>query len=182
MIRAWLVALVVLAGCDGLHLRYRDPDAGALRLIRNPASDARRAVLDFVVGDAPLTGYATGFDLALDAQLVRLGRFTPGPALEPGAPPIAAGAALPTAGPLAGVLVTALSQKASGAGAVAHDTVLAPGSVLFTVELDLVYGTPGVVFDGTAPGFVLRSGGLRSLAGLTVVESRDVAIGALEAR
>jgi len=181
MIRAALVALLLL-GCDGLHLRYRDPDGGALRLIRNPASDARTAVLDFVVGDAPLTGYATGFDLALDAHLVRLGAFTPGAGLDPGAPPIAAGAAIPTTGPLAGVLVTALSQKASGAGAVAHDTVLAPGTVLFTVSLELVYGATGVVFDGTAPGFALRSGGLRSLAGATVVESRDVAIGALEVR
>jgi hypothetical protein len=185
VIRAWAVVGVVglvLGGCDGLHLRYRDPGAGALRLIRNPASDARAAVLDFVVGDAPVTGYAAGFDLALDARKVALGRFTPGQGLDPGAAPIAAGAALPLAGPLAGTLVTALSQKASGAGAVAQDTVLMPGTVLFTVELELIYGAQGVVFDGTAPGFVLRSGGLRNKAGVTVVEARDVAIGALEVR
>jgi hypothetical protein len=182
VIRAWALLGVALAGCDGLHLRYRDPDAGALRLIRNPASDARSAVLDFVVGDAPLTGYAAGFDLALDAHKVELGRFTPGPGLDPGAAPIAAGAALPRTGPLAGMLVTALSQKASGAGAVADDTLLMPGTVLFTVQLELIYGAPGVVFDGTAPGFVLRSGGLRNKAGLTVVEADDVGIGALEVR
>lgn len=185
MIRARAVVVVVvavLAGCDGLHLRYRDPGPGALRLIRNPASDARSAVLDFVVGDAPVTGYAAGFDLALDARKVALGRFTPGQGLDPGAAPIAAGAALPVAGPLAGMLVTALSQKASGAGAVAEDTVLAPGTVLYTIELDLIYGAQGVVFDGTAAGFVLSSGGLRDKAGTTVVEARDVAIGALEVR
>jgi hypothetical protein len=182
VIRAWLVVALALAGCDGLQLRYRDPGPGALRLIRNPASDARVAVLDFVVGDAPLTGYAAGFDLALDARKVALGPFTPGSGLDPGAPPIAAGAALPAAGPLAGMLVTALSQKADGAGAVAADTVLAPGTVLYTVELSLIYGAQGVVFDGTAADFVLPSGGLRDKAGATVVEARDVAIGRLEAR
>lgn len=182
MIRAWAVAVVVLAGCDGLHLTYRDPGAGALRLIRNPASDARSAVLDFVVGDAPLSGYAAGFDLALDPHKVQLARFTPGRGLDPGAPPIAAGAAIPVAGPLAGMLVTALSQKASGAGAVEQDTVLMPGTVLYTVELELIYGAQGVVFDGTASDFVLSSGGLRNKAGLTVVEPRAVAIGALEVR
>jgi hypothetical protein len=40
--------------------------------------------------------------------------------------------------------------------------------------------SPGVVFDGTAAGFLLPSGGLRNRAGTTVVAPADVAIGKLE--
>jgi hypothetical protein len=111
---------------------------------------------------------------------VTFGGFTPGTALQPGSAPVAAQALVPASGPLAGMLVAAQSQKATGPGAVPTDTALAPGSVLFTVKLELVPGAaPGVVFDGTAAGFVLPSGGLRDRAGLTVVEAKDVAIGKL---
>jgi len=183
MTRAWLLAALVAGGCGSPELTYTDPEGGALRLVRNPASDARTAVLDFVVGDRALTGYAAGFDLALEPRAVRLDGFTPGPGLPPGDAPIAAGAALPTEGPLAGMLVTAQSQKAAGAGAVAQDTELAPGTVLYSVRLALRDdGFKGVVFDGSTPGFVLTSGGLRTRAGVTVVESRDVAVGTLEVR
>lgn len=180
-----LVTFTILAACGSdapQPLDYKDPPAGgALRLVRNKGSKGTKVLLDLVVGDKPLTGYSVGFDLPLDDTVVTLGTFAPGTALDPGTSPVAAVAKLPADGPLAHQLVTAQSQKASGTGAVTDDTTLAPGSVLYTVELDLVDGAaPGIVFDGTAAGFVLRSGGMRDRAGNTVVAEKDVAIGTLE--
>lgn len=162
-------------------LTYSDPGAGALRLIKNPRATLTAMVLDLVVGDAALTGYATGFDLPLDTSKVKLGAFTPGTGLDPGSAPAAAGATMPSDGPLRGMLVVGLSQKAAGTGAVADDTALPPGTVLFTVELDAVEPLQrGVVFDGTASGFALPSGGLRNKAGTAVVDPGQVQIGKLE--
>jgi hypothetical protein len=167
-----------------LQLVYTDPAAGALRLIHDPAGTSGQAVsLSLVVGEQPLSGYAAGFDLPLDTTRVMLGSFTPGTGLDPGQPPRAAQAVIPTQGPLAGMLVTVQSQKASGAGAVTSDAALAPGTVLFTVRLELASGaTAGVVFDGSSAGFTLPSGGLRNRAGTTVVEAGQVGIGKLEVR
>jgi hypothetical protein len=174
---------VAAAACGDSELVYTDPTGGALRLIRNPASTSKAMVLDFVVGDAALTGYATGFDLPLDASKVALGPSTPGTVLSPGSAPVAASAALPGDGPLRGVLVVGLSQKVTGVGAVATDTVLPPGTVLYTLELDPIEPRQdGVVFDGTAKNFVLPSGGLRNRAGMTVVDASQVKIGKLELR
>jgi hypothetical protein len=183
------IALCALAtaapacGNDGPPgLTYTDPPAGgALRLVKNASSTIKAMVLDLVVGDAALTGYSTGFDLPLDATKVKLGLFTPGAALDPGSAPPAAGATIPSQGPLHGALVVGLSQKATGTGAVATDTALPPGTVLLTVELDAVepFGN-GIVFDGTAKGFALPSGGLRNKAGMTVVDASQVKIGKLE--
>jgi hypothetical protein len=167
-------------GTDG-PLVYSDPPAGALRLVKNPKATPKAMKLDLVVGDAALTGYSTGFNLPLDTTKVTLGTFTPGTALDPGSAPSAAVAVIPTQGPLAGTLVIAQSQKASGAGAVATDTMLAPRTVLFTIELDVVEPlVGGVVFDGTAKSFILASGGLRNKAGLMVVDPSGVKIGKLE--
>lgn len=184
---ASLCALAVAAtGCGGdggpPGLTYTDPPAGgALRLVKNARSSQKAIVLDLVVGDTALTGYATGLDLPLDASKVALGPFTPGTALDPGSAPIAAGAKIPSEGPLRGVLVVGLSQKATGTGAVATDRALPPNTVLLTVELDAVEPAQGgVVFDGTAQGFVLPSGGLRNRAGMTVVDAAQVKIGKLE--
>jgi hypothetical protein len=186
------ISLCVLAAaapaCGGdsppTGLSYTDPPAGgALRLVKNPASTTKAIVLDFVVGDAALTGYSTGFDLPLDATKVTLGRFTPGKALDPGSAPVAASAKLPSQGPLRGALVVGLSQKAAGTEAVATDTALPPGTVLLTVELDAVEPLQGgVVFDGTAKDFALLSGGLRNKAGVAVVNASQVKIGKLELR
>jgi hypothetical protein len=174
-------ALAACGGDDQPPLEYKDPAGGALRLVKNKATKGTSVVLDLIVGDAPLTGYSTGFNLPLAPGLVTLAEFTPGTALDPGSAPAAALAVVPTTGPLAGMLVTAQSQKAAGTGAVATDTELAPKTVLFTLRLDLVPGAaPGIVFDGTAEGFSLPSGGLRDRAGLTVVEPSGVAIGKLE--
>lgn len=183
-----LIALCVLAAaasaCGGdPELAYTDPTGGALRLVKNPASNTKAMVLDFVVGDAALTGYSTGFDLPLDITKVKLGPSTPGTVLSPGSAPAAASAAMPGDGPLRGVLVVGLSQKATGTGAVATDTTLPPGTVLYTVELDAIEPRQdGVVFDGTAKDFVLPSGGLRNKAGVTVVDASQVKIGKLELR
>src|SRR5262245_55097795 len=166
-----------------LALVYTDPPGGALRLVKNAGATGTAMVLDLVVGDAPLTGYSTGFDLPLDTSKVTLGAFTPRSALDPGSAPRAAAAVIATQGPLRGMLVVGQSQKATGTGAVPTDTVLAPNTVLFSVELDLVQPRlGGVVFDGTASGVRLPSGGLRSKAGLTIVDSPQVKIGKLEVR
>ena len=201
--RAPLLFVLAACGCGGNDggggngppspLDYTDPaDTGPLRLVKNRAASTQTSVaLDLIVGAQPLTGYSTGLDLPLAPGLVQLTAFRPGAALDPGSAPVAAQALVPAAGPLAGMLVVAQSQKATGPGAVPTDTKLAPGAVLFSVQLDLaldLVGTagttagatpPAAVFDGTAPGFVLLSGGLRDRAGLTVVEALDVAIGKL---
>jgi hypothetical protein len=183
--RFTVVTLCALAACgdnDKAALHYTDPAAGgSLRLVKNPATTETSVVLDFIVGDQPLVGYATGFDLPLDASRVTLKEFTPGTALDPGSAPAATAAALPDKGPLAGNLVVALSQKATGGGAVTTDTELAPGALLFRIRLDRVDPkTAGVVFDGLDPSFHLPSGGLRDRTGMTVVPESGVAIGRLE--
>jgi hypothetical protein len=180
-----LLLLAILAACgdnDGGPLTYANPHGGKLRLVtsQTPPSSNTEVVLDLVVGDQPLTGYSVGFNLPLDHTRVRLASFQAGTALNPGASPQAALARQPLDGPLADMLVTGLSQKASGAGAVATDTELAPKAVLYTIHLQLVQGAPdGVVFDGTADDFHLPSGGMRDRAGNTVVDPMDVAIGKL---
>lgn len=186
MIRRCVIAVLALAACGDdrkAALRYDDPPAGgALRLVKNAASTEASVVLDFVVGEQPLVGYSTGFDLPLDATKVTLGAFTPGTALDPGSAPAAIGAAIPLQGPLANNLVVAVSQKATGGGAVATDAVLAPRALVFQISLDRIDPptTAGVIFDGLDPEFRLPSGGLRDRTGLTVVAEPDVAIGKLE--
>jgi hypothetical protein len=116
---ALCVLAAAVAACHDAQLSYTDPTGGALRLVKNSRSTGTAVVLDFVVGDRPLTGYSTGFDLPLAAGRVKLGPATPGTVLDPGTAPVAASAALPGDGPLRGMLVIGLSQKATGAGAVA---------------------------------------------------------------
>lgn len=180
-----LVLLAVLAACgdnDQGPISYTNPHGGKLRLVtsKTPPASETEIVLDLVVGDQPLTGYSVGFNLPLDHDLVRLTSFDAGTALNPGASPAAAQARQPLDGPLANMLVTALSQKASGDGAVSTDTELPAKSVLYTIHLQMVASAPnGVVFDGTAADFHLPSGGMRDRSGTTVVEPTDVAIGKL---
>jgi hypothetical protein len=190
--RLTLIALVLAAcGDDGGHnndgtkypLDYADPPSGgALLLVKNTgASTPTSVALDLIVGAQPLTGYSAGFNLPLAAGLATFSSFRSGTALDPGSAPAAAQGMVPTAGPLAGVLVAGVSQKAAGTGAVPDDTKLEPGAVLFSLQFDLIDGAaPGPVFDGTAPGFVLPSGGLRDRAGMTVVEPQNVSIGKLQ--
>jgi hypothetical protein len=170
-------------GSSSGPLVYDNPSEASakLALVQNKASTPTKLVLDLVVVNNPITGYSTGFDLPLDDTKVALGPFTPGTALSPGSAPQAAQAVLPATGPLAHNLVVAQSQKATGTGAVASDTMLPAGTVLLTVELDYVANAPaGVVFDGTAAGFTLPSGGLLDRTGNGVAGPTDVAIGKLE--
>lgn len=173
----------VLAACGDNSkappIAYIDPPpGGALRLVKDPATTADTVVLDLVVGDAPLTGYSAGFDLPLAPGMVTVGAFTSGTALNPGSGVVAGGAAIPTSGALANHLVVAISQKRTSSPA---DSVLQPGAVLMKVELKAVNPpVGGIVFDGQAKEFVLRSGGLRALSGMTVVVPAQVQIGRLE--
>jgi hypothetical protein len=179
----FLGAMVAIAGCSSgpPGLDYTNPKTGALLLVKDKASTRTELVLDFIVGSTAQTGYATGFDLPLDATKVSLGTFTPGTALSPGSAPTAANATIPTTGPLTANLVVAQSQKASGTGAVTADTALAPGTVLFTIELDYTAkASAGVVFDGLGSAFVLPSGGLLDRSGNAVVTPAQVGIGKLE--
>lgn len=170
---------VVLAACGDNalpRLSYTNPPpGGALRLIAGDRASASRLSLSFVVGDQPVTGYAVGFDLPLAPDRVQLASFTAGRALDAGASVPSAMARIPYNGPLANNLVTAQSQQG------ATDTELAPGSVLFSLELVAGTDAPeGVVFDGIAAEFLLPSGGMRARSGTTVVAAPDVAIGRLE--
>jgi hypothetical protein len=179
------LVLAATAACGDNHpggpLIYSNPSGGALRLVKARTATPTSMVLDLVVGDQPLTGYSAGFDLPLAHDKVTLVAFTPGTALDPGSAPVAALGVIGSQGPLADVLFTGQSQKAAGTGAVTTDTVLAPHTVLYSIELaPAELHTAGVVFDGTADGFVVLSGGLRDKVGLTVVEPADVAIGKLE--
>ena len=171
-----LLALVAACGDNTAPISYTNPSGGKLRLVSTKTT-AKSVTLAFEVGDAPLTGYSTGFDLPIDTSKVTLASFTPGTVLDPGPAPIAATATISTDGPLGGQLVAAQSAKATSTTA---DVALAAGAVLFTFELDLVQDAPkGIVFDGTDPAFHLPSGGLRDRAGNTVVDAPDVAIGKL---
>jgi hypothetical protein len=177
-----IAGLLAIAACspEPTRLAYTDPVGGALRLVKNPSSSANVAVLDFVVGDAPLTGFSTGFNLPIDTARVSFGTFEPGRALDPGSAPAAAGGGM-GAGSLRGMVVAAQSQKAAGTGAIADDTVLPPGAILFTIVLDATIPLQaGTVFDGTLPGYALPSGGLRNKAGAVVVDASRVKIGKLE--
>jgi hypothetical protein len=163
-------------------LDYTNPQSGGkLRLVKNDkASVHPKVVLDLVVGDQTLTGFSAGFDLPLDATKVTLTSFVPGSVLDAGSAPVAAKGVIATSGPLAGMLVTGQSQKASAS---ANDATLAPAAVLYELELDLrERAEPGVVFDGTATSFALPSGGLRDRVGTAVVQPNEVSIGKLVVR
>jgi hypothetical protein len=135
-------------------------------------------VLDLVAAQA-ITGYGVGFNLPLDRGAVRLNSMVPGTALPAGSNPAAAKAALPSSGPMQGILTSAQSQKASGPGAVATDTLVPAGSVLYTLRLDLLSATPGTVFDGAALGPAFHAA-MRDKLGNDVVRRGEFGIGRLE--
>ncbi len=175
-----LCALAACGGGDDSRFSYSEPDGGDLRLVKKSASEDS-ITLDFVVGSTAKNGYSTGLTLPVDASLVTLSEFKPGTALDPGSAPAAAAGQLVEAGPLAGSLVLAVSQKAAGEGAVDGNASLAPGTVLFSITLKVKEGaTEGVVFDGTASEFLLPSGGLRDRVGLMTVPVTGVEVGRLE--
>lgn len=179
---ATLGASIALFHAAPTGLSYGDPPAGQgpvrLELV-GPGSVAGSLTLRLVAAQ-PLSGFTVGFDLPLHGAPLALIDFTPGTALPPGSNPIAARGLIPTSGPLAGQLVTAQSQKRSGAGAVPGDAAIAAGSVFYT--LTLVPGataTPGVIFDGASVDSRVQAG-LLSLAGTEVVGPTGFALGRLE--
>ena len=185
--RALFALILFTAACgdnDGSPLAYDNPKPGGkLRLIKSKTASAaeNEVVLDLVVGDAPLTGYSAGFNLPVGHRLVRMTEFIPATALDPGTTPPATRGSIPVDGPLADHLVTGISQKATGPGAIMTDATLPPNTVLYTMRLEKVLNAPeGIVFDGTASDFHLPSGGMRDRTGTTVVEANEVAIGKLE--
>ncbi len=164
-------------------LVYFSPQGGTLQLLADQTSTPQKAVLDLMVA-APQTAYSVGFDLPIDATKVRLSAqplWFAG-ALSPGDFPPAVGAAIPSSGLLAGLLVTGISQKASGIGAVNHDTDLGYGAVLYAIFLEVLPGAkPGVVFDGDKLDDRFR-GGMFDRAGTQLLRREDFGIGRLELR
>jgi hypothetical protein len=135
-------------------------------------------VLDLVANEN-LTGYGVGFNLPVDLNRVRLDSLVPGTALPAGSSPIAARAALPLSGPLQGILTAVQSQKASGTGAVASDTAVPAGAVLFTLRLSLASSSPGIIFDGASLGAAFNAA-MRDKLGNDVVRRTEFGIGRLE--
>ncbi|MDB4970106.1 MAG: Fibronectin type domain protein [Myxococcales bacterium] len=161
---------------------YFVPDAGGkIRLVPNAAlSNPTLAALDLVAA-TDLTGYFVGFDVAVDAAKLApaANLMTAGSALDPGTNPPAIAGAVPTTGPLANALVTGISQKASGNGAVTADATIPTGKVFYTVKLPLKPGSAaGTLMDGTVAKNKIRAG-LRNRVGTEVVGAADVAIGKL---
>ncbi|MFL5358662.1 beta strand repeat-containing protein [Archangium sp.] len=163
-------------------LVYTNPAGGKVSLQRNPAASTdTRVVLDLVAMEN-LTGYGVGFNLPVDTSraLLNPAGLMAGGILNPGSNPAAVMAVLPTSGPMAGVLSSAQSQKASGEGSVTTDTFIPAGSVLYSVQIDLAgSATPGVVFDGTTLPAAFN-GALRDRQGNNVVSRNEFAIGRLE--
>jgi hypothetical protein len=164
-------------------LVYTDPAAGTgkIRLVRNAASTGAVAVLDLVAAGS-LSGYFVGLDLPLDSTKVTQGTpaIAAGNALNPGGAPRAMAAALPSAGPLASISASGLSQKAAGAGAVTSDASISSGQVFYTLQLDLSAGAAvGTVFDGASLPATFRAS-LRNKTGTETVGQTDFAIGKLE--
>src|SRR5262249_6535402 len=163
-------------------LVYTDPAGGGkIRLIKDGSSTATTAVLKLVSAQS-LRGYSVGFDLPLTAGKVRANNalITAGDALDPGTAPQPFKALIVGAGPLANVLVSVLSQKASGAGAVSADATIPAGKTFYLLKLDLVPGAaPGTVFDGAALGPKFRAA-LIDKSGEDTARQSDFAIGKLE--
>ena len=65
MNRRALVLTLAACGDNDVPVTYANPSGGQLRLVKNDASAGTTVVLDFIVGDQPLVGYSTGFDLPL---------------------------------------------------------------------------------------------------------------------
>jgi hypothetical protein len=160
---------------------YVPPMSGKIRLLPNlQQSTPTLAVLD-LTAMVDLTGYYVGFNVTLDATKLApdASLMTPGTVLNPGTNPPAVAATIPTAGPLANALVTGISQKASGNGAVATDATIHAGDVFYTIKLPLKPGaTGGTIMDGTVAKNVIRAG-LRNKVGMEMVGVTDFGIGKL---
>jgi hypothetical protein len=166
---------------SGPAFYYVPPTSGKIQLLPNlTQSTPTLAVLE-LTAMVDLTGYYVGFDVAIDGTQLApdANLMTPGTVLKPGTNPPAVAAAMPTTGPLAKALVTGISQKASGNGAVATDATIPTGSVFYTIKLPLKAGaTGGTIMDGSVAKNKIRAG-LRNKAGTEVVGIADFGIGKL---
>lgn len=160
---------------------YVPPTSGKIQLLPDLTQSTPTLAVLNLTAMVDLTGYYVGFDvvtdvskLAPDASLI-----TAGTVLNPGTAPAAIAASFPTAGPLTGALVTGISQKATGNGAVATDATIPAGSVFYTIKLPLKAGaTGGTIMDGTVAKNVIRAG-LRNKVGTEIVGVADFGIGKL---
>jgi hypothetical protein len=137
-----------------------------------------------LIATVDLKGYAVGFDLPLQQRTITTAPelLTAGDALNLGQAPFAIGAAVGEKGPLAGVLVTGVSQKAAGAGASLADADIKAGQTFYSFRVKpTAVHTAGVLFDGAALDSRFRAA-LRNRQGQDVVSSADFAIGRLEVK
>jgi hypothetical protein len=166
---------------SGPAFYYVPPTSGKIQLLPNlTQSTPTLAVLE-LTAMVDLTGYFVGFNVAIDATKLApdASLMTAGTVLNPGTNPPAVAAAIPTTGPLANALVTGISQKATGNGAVAADTMIPAGSVFYTIKLPLKPGaTGGTIMDGSVAKNKIRAG-LRNKVGTEVVGVADFGIGKL---
>jgi hypothetical protein len=165
------------------QLVYTDPPPGGkIRLVRDAQRSTPSALALKLVANADLTGYFVGFNLPVASGKVQLGSpaiSAERDALEPGQSPQALAAVIPTNGLLANVLVTGMSQKAAGAGAVPNDARISSGQVFYTIWLrPSGNAAAGVVFSGNALGNRFRAA-LRDRLGNEIASQSDFAIGTL---
>ncbi len=165
------------------QLVYTDPPPGGkIRLVRDAQQSTPSALALKLVANANLTGYFVGFNLPVASGKVQLGSpaiSAQRDALDPGQSPQALAAVIPTAGLLANVLVTGMSQKAAGAGAVPNDAQISSGQVFYSIWLrPSGNAAPGVVFNGNALGDRFRAA-LRDRFGNEIASQSDFAIGTL---
>ena len=169
------------ADVSGAAYYYVPPTGGKIALVPNVAmSTPTLAVLD-LVALVDLSGYFVGFNVAVDGTKLApdANLITKGAALDPGSAPAAIAGTIATTGPLAGALVTGLSQKATGTGAVAADATIKTGTVFYTLQLPLKAGAAGgTIMDGTVAKNKIRAG-LRNKVGMEIVGVADFAIGKL---
>lgn len=160
---------------------YVPPTTGKIRLLPNLSQSTPTLAVLELTAMVDLSGYFVGFDVAIDPTKLApdASLMTPGTVLNPGSAPAAVGAAIPAKGPLANVLVTGISQKATGGGAVATDATIHAGDVLYTIKLPLKAGAAGgTIMDGTVAKNKIRAG-LRNKVGTEVVGVADFRIGKL---
>lgn len=180
---------VTVAGSPGTSLVYNAPPAGGgetLRLVRDASSSTTRVVLRLEAAqDLALDGLALNlpFDGATPGSrdgIARVALSSPtvfgGVDFTTGSATPAAVSALPTTGPLAGILILGMAQKPAAVSGLTGDSPIGAGTPLAIFTLDLLpAGGTGPVFDGTTgDGFRLR---MRTRAGDV---QGTVAVGRLE--
>jgi hypothetical protein len=166
---------------SGPAFYYVPPTSGKIQLLPDLTQSTPTLAVLNLTAMVDLSGYFVGFDVAIDATKLApdASLMTAGTVLKPGTNPPAIGAAIPTAGPLANALVTGISQKATGNGAVATDATIHAGDVFYTIKLPLKSGaTGGTIMDGSVAKNKIRAG-LRNKVGTEVVGVADFGIGKL---